>query len=210
MSWGCPVAGIRQSRGCPRDQDALSSPCRGIAYGIAVKLQTWLVSRTQPRTSLCSVFNISGNNYSFLLHDIMLNYTSLSLVFRMGYSDSQMIQQQLTPTPECTHRTEFAPLTSVLDCSFSYIHIHTHKHTHLFQVDDSEHARTPTLAQHKEVREYASHNPGDNFHFPRPGFTFTVLATRGIWQACSRWQDAQKKRKKCFILKNPVPIPLPL
>lgn len=43
------------------------------------------------RTSLHLGFNIPGNNCSFLLHDIMLNYTSLSFVFRMGYSELQMI-----------------------------------------------------------------------------------------------------------------------
>lgn len=109
--WKGPVAGIRQLWGYPGDEDVFPSQWHGMAPGIPAKLQTRLVSRTQPRPSLHSGSNIPGSNCSFLLHDIMLNYTSLSLVCRMGHSDSQMIWWQLTSTPEHSHMQEFTMLT---------------------------------------------------------------------------------------------------
>lgn len=91
LSWRGLVTQIQKLCRGSGDQDIFPSQQCGTAHGITMKLQTWLLSRTQPRTSLHSGFNIQESNCSFLLHDTMLNYTSLSLVFRMGYSDSQMI-----------------------------------------------------------------------------------------------------------------------
>lgn len=139
LRWRGLITWIQQLCRGAGDQDISPSQQCGMAHGFTMKLQTWLLSRTQPRTSLHSGFNIPGNNCSFLLHDIMFNYTSLSLVFRMGYSDSQMIQWQLTPTSEPTHTGKGRPPTLILDCSFSYMgtplppaHVHTHTQIPLF------------------------------------------------------------------------------
>lgn len=166
---GC-LCGFGRSVGTRVQDILLSLRCR-MAHGITVKLQTWLLSRTQLRISLHSGFNIPGNNCSFLLHDIMLNYISLHLVFRMGYSDSQTIQRQLTPTSETHHTGEFTPITLIRNC-FPSVDGYIYTHIHRLCVDDPELARTLKSSQHKKVRECVSYNPGDNFHLLKLLFTF--------------------------------------
>lgn len=86
-----PVTCTRKLCRCLGGEDIFPAQQRGTAHGTAMKLQTGLLSRTQLRIPLHSGLNIPWSNCSFILHDRMPNYTSLSLVFRMGYSDSQMI-----------------------------------------------------------------------------------------------------------------------
>jgi hypothetical protein len=79
--------------------------------------------RTQPRTSLHLGFNTPGNNYSSLLHDIMLNYTSLSSLFRISYTYSQWSQWQQPPHLRMHSYTRiFTSLPPSLPPSLSHRH----------------------------------------------------------------------------------------
>ena len=145
-----------------------------------MKLRTWLLSKTQPRTSLHFRFNIPGNNCSFLPHDIMLMYTIIKFSFQNGLFTFTNDLAATYPTSEHTHRRIYTTHNNYVVLSAVW------ENTHPFFVQMIQN-RLGHPNYHKGVGGYASiHNPGDSLNSSGLIVTFSALALQWIQEACSR------------------------